>query len=220
MAEPPPANLSTDAQAAPGPVSAADSTFARLAFWQTVLSLVGVFIALVALYAALKESAAVRQQTAAAVWPYVQLMQDDFDTGETAGFALSFQNAGVGPARLRSLSVVISDQPMRDWMHIVSAVGAEPGSPVNRNFLRGRVLRPDEKVELIATHSPDLARRLQAAITAQGTYIRYCYCSIFDDCWLADSRRGTDEPGSVESCPDFGAEGYDRQAPPNTAESF
>ncbi|MEJ2330125.1 MAG: hypothetical protein P8Z33_09715 [Gammaproteobacteria bacterium] len=39
----------------------------RLTFWQTILSVVGVVIAVLALYAALTESAAVRQQTAAAV---------------------------------------------------------------------------------------------------------------------------------------------------------
>ena len=48
-----------------------ERVFVRLTFWQTVLSLAGVFIGTVALYAALTESAAVRQQTAAAVWPFV-----------------------------------------------------------------------------------------------------------------------------------------------------
>lgn len=51
--------------------------FLRLTFWQTLLSVLGVFIAVVALYAALSESAAVRQQTAAAVWPFVQLSIED-----------------------------------------------------------------------------------------------------------------------------------------------
>ena len=46
-------------------LSGAERTFVRMTRWQTILSVVGIFIAVVALYAALKESAAVRQQTAA-----------------------------------------------------------------------------------------------------------------------------------------------------------
>ncbi|MEO1324887.1 MAG: hypothetical protein AAFV59_17995 [Pseudomonadota bacterium] len=51
-----------------------EQTFLRLTFWQTILSLAGVFTGAVALYAALNESRAVRDQTAASVWPYVQIM--------------------------------------------------------------------------------------------------------------------------------------------------
>ena len=59
------------ADAAPPPADPAtagtERAFVRLTFWQTVLSLVGVFIAIVALYAALTESEATRKQTSAAV---------------------------------------------------------------------------------------------------------------------------------------------------------
>jgi hypothetical protein len=37
------------------------------------------------------------------------------------------------------------------------------------------------------------------------THITFCYCSIFDDCWLADSRLDLQNPAPVEQCPDFGA---------------
>src|SRR5690554_2849469 len=79
-------------------LSSTERAFVRLSLWQTVLSLVGVFIAVLALYAALTESEAVRQQTSAAVWPFVQVSIEDFDSGESAGFTLSFTNEGVGPA--------------------------------------------------------------------------------------------------------------------------
>lgn len=194
-----------------------ERSFVRMTFWQTVLSLVGVFIAVVALYAALVESAAVRQQTAAAVWPFVQLMIEDYDTGEQAGFSLSFKNVGVGPARVRGISLVIGGEAMHDWSHIVEAVGGDPASPVNRNFLRGRVLPPDGRVELIGTNAPELARKLQAAIARPDKHIRYCYCSIFDECWLVDSQRDPQYPQPVASCPDFGADGYgiDRRRVPS-----
>ncbi|MFK8043272.1 hypothetical protein, partial [Congregibacter sp.] len=47
-----------------GGFASIERAFLRLTFWQTLLSLAGVFTGGVALYAALSESEAVRQQTA------------------------------------------------------------------------------------------------------------------------------------------------------------
>lgn len=178
--------------------------FLRLTFWQTVLSVAGVFIAVVALYAALTESTAVRQQTAAAVWPFVQLSIEDYDSGESAGFAMSFTNAGVGPARMRSMRLIIDDEPMRDWANAVTRLGGELSDHVSRNFISNRVLRPEETVDVFSTTHAELARRFQATIADPATSITYCYCSIFDDCWLADSRQDLQNPEVVQECPDFG----------------
>ena len=185
-------------------LSRAEQIFVRLTFWQTVLSVAGVFIAIVALYAALTESAAVRQQTAGAVWPFVQMSIADYDSGDSAGFTMSFTNAGVGPARMHAVRLIIDGEPMRDWAHAVTQLGGKLTDPVSRNFISGRVLSPDEKVDLIGTTDPSLARKFQAIIANPENSITYCYCSIFDQCWLADSRRDIQNPAPVETCPDFG----------------
>lgn len=189
-------------------VPGTERLFVRMTMWQTILSVVGIFIAVVALYAALKESAAVRQQTAAAVWPFVQMIIDDYDRGDTAGFTMSFVNVGVGPAKVRNVRLEIDGQPIRDWAQAVNLLGGDREANVRRNFLGGRVLRPEERVDLISTSDPDLARRFQAAIATQGNYVSYCYCSIFDECWLADSRQDLQNPEPVEMCPDFGDESF------------
>jgi hypothetical protein len=189
-------------------LSRAERIFVRLTFWQTVLSVAGIFIALVALYAALTESDAVRRQTAASVWPFVQLSVHDYDTGDAAGFKLTFTNAGVGPARMKQLRMVINGTPVRNWRDAVEVLKGNPDSPVARNYISHRVLRPNETVAMISTIEPDLARRFQAAIANPRNSITYCYCSIFDDCWLVDSRRNPHDPGPVDQCPDFGDAQY------------
>ena len=92
----------------------AENHIIRLTFWQTILSIVGVVIAVLALYAALTESAAVRQQTAAAVWPFVQLNIANYDTGDTAGFSLGFTNVGVGPAKMQDVRLSIDGNVARN----------------------------------------------------------------------------------------------------------
>lgn len=199
--------LPQDAPAAPM-LSRAERIFVRLTLWQTVLSVAGVFIAIVALYAALSESSAVRHQTAAAVWPFVQLSIDDYDSEDEASFMMSFTNAGVGPARMRGLRLIIDGEPMRDWEQTVRQLEGNSTGHIGRSFVNNRVLSPDETVDMISTSDPDLARRFQAAMTNPNNSITYCYCSIFDDCWLADSRRDIQNPEPVEKCPDFGDAEY------------
>ena len=112
----------------------------RRTFWQTILSVVGVVIAVLALYAAPTESAAVRQQTAAAV-------------------SLAFTNAGVGPARMQDVRLSIDGNTTRNWAELVASVDGDTGASINRNFISGRVLRPDETVIIFSTQDADCAPR-------------------------------------------------------------
>jgi hypothetical protein len=178
--------------------------FLRLTLLQTVLSVAGVFIAVVALYAALTESSAVRQQTAAAVWPFVQFATEDSDSGESAAFTMYFTNTGVGPARMRTMRLAIDGEPIRDWDHAVTLFGGQLADHVSRNFVSNRILSPHEKVVAFSTTEPDLARRFRASVANSGSFIAFCYCSIFDECWLADSRIDLQNPEAVKNCPDFG----------------
>ena len=189
-------------------LSGTEKRLVRLSFWQTVLSVVGVFIAVLALYAALTESQAVRQQTAAAVWPFVQLSVEDYDTGDRAGFMLSVTNSGVGPALVRSVRVVLDGQAMRDWEQVVTQLGGELNEQVGRSTLSDRVLSPGVRRDLITVTDQNLARQFQTMIANPENSISYCYCSIFDECWVADSRRQALEPTTVQSCPDYGDDAF------------
>jgi hypothetical protein len=200
----PPAAHSTGS---PAPVDR-DHPIVRLTRWQTVLSVVSIFIAIVALYAALTESAAVRQQTAASVWPIVQLHIEDYDDGTQAGFSIALTNAGVGPARLRAFRLRIRGKPARSWAEALALVDSELAPGVSRSFVRNRVLRPDETVTLIATEVADLARRLQAAAADAESSVSFCYCSIFDDCWVSGSGVTIQTPRAVAACPDYGDEAF------------
>ncbi len=184
-------------------LSGAERIFVRLTKWQTVLSLVGVFIAVVALYAALTESAAVRQQTAATVWPFVQLLVEDFESEDESSFTASLSNAGVGPARMRGVQLIINGVAVSDWEHAVKQLGGKTTAQVDRNFVSNRVISPDETVVIISTRDQDLAGRFQAAVSNADTSIIYCYCSIFEECWLADSREDVQNPAPVDECPAF-----------------
>lgn len=185
-----------------------DHPIVRLTRWQTVLSVVSIFIALIALYAALSESAAVRQQTAAAVWPILQFSVSTADNGDDASIEFYMTNAGVGPARIRSFRLRAEGQAVTSWGAVLAAIDADDAN-VQRDFVSSRVIRADETVRLFGTDDADVARRLFKVVTHPQSVVSYCYCSIFDDCWLvADSSERTGLPEPVAACPDFGDEAF------------
>jgi len=182
--------------------------FLRISIWQTVLSIAGIFIATVALYAALTESEAVRRQTAASVWPYVQLSVDDHLSDEAAIFDLSLTNAGVGPAHIRAMRVTVDERAMLTWKDAVLAIGGSHASTFSQTFAGNRVLRPGERVTIFGTREPVLVRALRQAVASKSAGVEYCYCSIFDECWTVDSRPLATGPGTPSSCSDYGAEQF------------
>ena len=188
--------------------SGAERAFVRLTFWQTVLSLVGVFIAVVALYAALAESDAARKQTAAAVWPFVQLGIRDHLSDGRAEFGISLTNAGVGPARMRSMRVLLRGEPLRDWHHAMELIGESGTHRLGQSYVSRRVLIPGETIDMVSTVDRVLVEKFLAALAQPGNSITYCYCSIFDACWVVDSEKDLQSPDSVEQCPDFGDQAF------------
>jgi len=173
----------------------------RLTFWQTLLSVAGALIAILALFATLRESNEVRRQTAAAVWPYIQVQMNDFDLGDTAALSLSFTNTGVGPAKVRSLRMTLDGEPVPDWPGLLTRLDQPADSPYGRDFISQRVLAPGESVTVFQTQHPPLVRALQAAIRRPDTVLSMCYCSIFDECWQAESGPVPEDPRPVAACP-------------------
>jgi archaellum component FlaF (FlaF/FlaG flagellin family) len=188
--------------------SGSERAFVRLTFWQTVLSLVGVFIAIVALYAALTESEATRNQTAAAVWPFVQLTVTDHLSADAAEFRISLTNAGVGPARMRSMRVLFEGRPLHDWHHALELIGEEGTHRLGQSYVSRRVLIPGETIDMVSTMDRVLVGKFLESLARPGNSIAYCYCSIFDACWVIDSEKDLQTPDPVDACPDFGDEAF------------
>jgi hypothetical protein len=189
-------------------LAGSERAFVRLTVWQTALSLVGVFIAVVALYAALAESDAARKQTAAAVWPFVQLTVHDHLSANGAEFRVSMTNVGVGPARMRSMRVILDGEPLRDWHHAMALFGEEGTHRLGQSFIGRRVLIPGESVDMVATTDRVLVEKFLGSLARPGNSITYCYCSIFDTCWVVDSEQDLQTPEPVDECPEFGDQAF------------
>ena len=147
-------------------------------------------------------------------WPYLEYLSSN--TGN-AGPAIDIgvRNAGVGPAKVKSFSVVYDGTAVPGWVALIRACCVPDGKKIETtqdlltltddkmisSKLIDRVLRPTDEVILL--HLPKTeANALLWKKLDQARFkldIHACYCSVFDECWITDLRSTTAK--SVASCP-------------------
>lgn len=168
------------------------------------LSLAAGFGALCAVAIALYQTALTRAQLRSSAWPY--LAQSNHYLGAGAPYTRDVANAGVGPARIRRFEVLVDGRPVPTWGAAVRALTNAPDSGIVYSSLgRGTVLAPGVSRALLQLPPGASAEQFWAAAqTRLETVI--CYCSIYDDCWTADSRLPEPVPTAdcvLEATPSF-----------------
>jgi hypothetical protein len=159
------------------------------------LSLAAGIAALTAVAVSLYQTDLARRQLRASAWPYVT-QSNAWVVGEP--YRRSVANQGVGPARVRSFQVLVDGRPVATWNDAVRALtgAGEPGL-VYSSFGRGSVLPAGKEQVLLTLPAGERAGTFwEAAQTRLETVA--CYCSVYDECWRADTREA--EPVMVPAC--------------------
>ncbi|MDX2233351.1 MAG: hypothetical protein NW200_02520 [Hyphomonadaceae bacterium] len=174
-----------------------------------LLTLVAVLVSGVSLYVAVDNGRSMERLVAANSWPNLAIDTSVLKAEGDAGVKLQIEigNNGVGPARLETLEFFNPQGPVTD----ASAIGAwvktlGDGKPLSAQVqggtVVGNVIGVGEESLIIALIAPDEATwstPFVAAATALET--RICYCSVFDDCYVSDSRRDNGRPERMTRCP-------------------
>lgn len=188
----------------PGPV------FGRLLRYLPILALGNMLVAAPALlvslavaYFAFQQADATQKMQIATVWPNIA-----YDTGNLSDdgepeISFNVANRGVGPARIRGMELSYEGRAFTDITSLLRACCVEPGQKIAvvMSSVNGEVLRPGDEVPFVRVAPDGLApaayRRFDEARLR--VRARICYCSVFDDCWIEDSKSVAIEP--VASCP-------------------
>jgi hypothetical protein len=183
-----------------------------------IIALCALFISLCSLGLALHQGMAMDRLVEANSRPVLEFHDGNRDPRQpavgTPVLSFSIDNPGAGTARLEWLSIGIGGRQTRDWRQALlwARDQAVPGSPHASNSDPGpttasvvapayikyggsRVIFAWPRSEANASLW-DIVDRLRQS---GGVRLTACYCSIFDQCWLADSRSGT-WPQAVRSC--------------------
>lgn len=170
-------------------------------------AMAAIFISLVSLVVAVRGEATQRGLLAANSWPFVQLSKN---LGPDKAL-LDVENAGVGPAKIMTFEVFYGGQLAsnpHDLLRLccegqaaASGTDHEPHPDFTSGSVYDNVLRPGEHIVALEVRksaaAPALFDKFVAAMPK--LTFRGCYCSVLQECWLADLRSMEQKP--VPSCP-------------------
>ncbi|MBV9926560.1 MAG: hypothetical protein JOZ96_16185 [Acidobacteria bacterium] len=161
-----------------------------------IMAVSAVVVALASLVVAVYEARTNREYQKVSVWPYVT-QSNAWVPGEP--YTRSVSNLGVGPALVKSFQVSVDGKPRRDWAEVSRALTGQPiPELVYSSVHAGSVLLPERPVPLVRIPPGDAAQRFWEQAQTPRLSLRLCYCSLYEDCWLADTQ--TPDPTPTSAC--------------------
>ena len=158
-------------------------------------SWVAVFIAIVSLSITLYEAKVTREHDRMSVWP--RLSQESSDSAGRYDRAIT--NVGLGPALVQSYEVRIDGSPRTSWERVVSELVASTNKKPGFFFSHvgaGTVILPGHTIHVLTVIGPEFS---SVAIAQDRRVVsRLCYCSLYGECWLAESNKP--DPAPVRTC--------------------
>jgi len=160
-------------------------------------------ISLALAYATFVQADATRKIQQSESWPYISYGTSNISDEGVEEISFMLGNDGVGPARMKQLEFIYNGRPMKNPRKFLQlCCGDSPQQPtafMSSNF--ESVLRPGETTRFIRLVKQSENTAVWDRLNAERwkVAIRACYCSIFDECWVLDSRIADPQP--VKNCP-------------------
>ena len=174
----------------------------RLRF-ETVGSIAAIVVGVAALFVSWDQARVMRAQQHASVLPAIQIDGYRAREGGTASIGLRVRNAGVGPAIISSVELTRLGEVSEDFASIAALL--PEGYDLSWTTMIGRVIAAGETVEAVSFYWPVAALDAEQseALAAEWASwdVTVCYCSVFDRCWVAETRGVGDRARDVNSCP-------------------
>lgn len=182
----------------------------RLNF-ETVASLAAIVTSAAAVFIAWQETRIMREQQHASVIPIVSSgVGISTSAGRRPEIRFHLENAGVGPALVRTVTMRLANQPLETWSSLENAALPEAlhgASDFEINRLENQVLQAGETTAVLVIQWPQseethraIAGFFEAVVSGarELPVLEACYCSVFDRCWrtVPESR-----PIRVDACP-------------------
>ncbi len=159
--------------------SKVDLIFAALA---VVLSCISVGVAL-------HHGRTMERLVEANTWPNISYGTGNQDDSGKPVISLTVRNSGVGPARIETFELFYKDKPVSDGVALMRACCAQEHFDVTSSAVRGEVLPARDEIGFFTLKREpnpavwDVLNKERLAVR-----VRVCYCSVFDDCYVMDTR--------------------------------
>ena len=168
------------------------------------LGVAAVFISLMSLFLAIQHGRVMEKMVQASTWPYVMVRFSTSNPDGSPHVRIEVANKGVGPAKVESLEVFYHDVAQAGGEALLQAI-LQPADKRHLPFLQSdvvnSVMAANDHVDVIdiqaANFTPQETATLGAAMAELA--FRACYCSVFDECSVLDTRRQI-RPEPVNEC--------------------
>ena len=168
-----------------------------------------VLISCVSLFIAVQHGRTMEKLVEANSFPNIELSGGLAYTSKPDELALGLdlENTGVGPGRIETIELWENGKPIGSASELVDTIkSAEGGNHTKVDLEGGTVLE-----SLLGAGKTKTIIRLKFAGVQHwfpplskilfGLESRICYCSVFDECHVSDSREDKGRPKSVQQCP-------------------
>ncbi len=163
-----------------------------------------VLVSAISLALAISANATQERLLAASTWPILQYGTGNrSDEGESA-ISLSLQNAGVGPARVRTVQVFYDGRPHGHARALLEPCCGAKGRPLlTVTSTPEKVLTAGDGIRLLRVDEAGADPALWQALNQErfGIRVLACHCSALDDCRVMDSTLR--DPSPIAQCPDI-----------------
>ena len=162
-----------------------------------IISYVAIGLSVLALMVSVIEVLFLRDEVKAQAWPFLQISS----LYSEKGYTLAVENKGVGPAKIDSMTLFLDENTVNDLdTAIIETLGKEHAFSYDlykANNPSPGVMSANERINLFHVPWQNNTRTLSKAWSTRFS-VSMCYCSIFDDCWVAELDSGV--PREVASC--------------------
>lgn len=170
---------------------------------ELVSTVVVLFVSIVSLWVAVRSEDANNRMVAASSWPFLQIKSGNQSDDGMKVITLSVENAGVGPAKIKTFEVFWKGQAFSSTQALLRACCMhDPKAPFSAGTISTLgVLRAGDHTQFLRYKlTPENKADWQAFDQVRYSELIYraCYCSVFDECRLSDLR-GREQP--VKACP-------------------
>jgi hypothetical protein len=176
------------------------------------LALSAFFISLISLAVAIHHGKTMDKLVASNSYPNIDFENGNKEDlhdglGQRSVVYMGVVNTGIGPARIRSVEVGFGGKPVANFHALLAACCTEPTAAAlprphiySSDDLRGQMV-PAGRFERLFSWAelPEDPRWARLEGLRPKINIRVCYCSVFDECYIHDSRRS--EPERIQTCP-------------------
>lgn len=149
------------------------------------------------------QAEATEKMQIAAVWPHVAYESTNRDESGAPLIRLSLTNKGVGPAHIEAVELRYRGRAYSQFDDLLKACCSDQPQDllIGLGSIVGEVIRPGENLMFAQIAPPEGTSEVWQRFDVERTKlsVRLCYCSVFDDCWIADG--AGDKPQPVKSCP-------------------